>query len=74
MRQQGLSYHDISKLGGGIKKTVESTRNTKFSKLLSKASERLDIAMMHGTTTLEAKSGYGLSSNCLLYTSPSPRD
>ena len=63
MRQQGLSYHDISKLGGGIKKTVESTRNTKFSKLLSKASERLDIAMMHGTTTLEAKSGYGLSNN-----------
>ena len=63
MRQNGLSYHDISNLGGGIMKTVETTRNTEFTNLLSKANDRLDIATSYGTTTLEAKSGYGLSNN-----------
>jgi imidazolonepropionase len=60
LRQSGNSYSDIAKLGGGIKKTVKKTRTSSFSQLLSKANERLEIAIMHGTTTLEAKSGYGL--------------
>ena len=60
LRQSGNSYLDIAELGGGIKKTVESTRNSSFSQLLSKAMERLEIAIMYGTTSLEAKSGYGL--------------
>ncbi|MBK64062.1 MAG: imidazolonepropionase [Euryarchaeota archaeon] len=61
LRQSGNSYLDIAKLGGGIKKTVNSTRKSSFSELLSKAMERLEIAIMYGTTSLEAKSGYGLS-------------
>jgi len=60
LRQSGKSYLDIAKLGGGIKKTVERTRNSSFSELHSKAMGRLEIAIMHGTTSLEAKSGYGL--------------
>ncbi len=60
LRQLGNSYSDIAKLGGGIKKTVVSTRNSSFSELFSKGMERLEIAIMHGTTSLEAKSGYGL--------------
>jgi len=60
LRQSGNSYSDIAKLGGGIKKTVVSTRNSSFSDLFSKGMERLEIAIMHGTTSLEAKSGYGL--------------
>ena len=60
LRQAGNSYLDIAKLGGGIKKTVQSTRNSSFSELLSKATERLEIAITYGTTALEAKSGYGL--------------
>ena len=60
LRQSGKSYLDIANLGGGIKKTVEHTRNSSFSELFSKAIERLEIAIMYGTTSLEAKSGYGL--------------
>ena len=60
LRQAGKSYSDIANLGGGIKKTVKSTRDSNFSDLLSKANDRLDIAVVNGTTTLEAKSGYGL--------------
>jgi len=63
LRQQGKSYSEISKMGGGIRKTVEETRNSSFNELYSKSIERVEIAISNGTTTLEAKSGYGLNSS-----------
>jgi imidazolonepropionase len=60
LRQNGKSYADISKLGGGIKKTVNATREESFKSLIDNSLRRADIAISLGTTTLEAKSGYGL--------------
>ena len=73
LRQRGLTYSEISKLGGGISKTVESTRSCSIQELVDLGVQRASDALRLGTTTMEAKSGYGLST-CLLYTSPSPRD
>jgi imidazolonepropionase len=61
LRQNGKSYSDISKLGGGIKKTVNATRDESFKSLIDNSLRRADIAISLGTTTLEAKSGYGLN-------------
>ena len=61
LRQKGLSYSDIAKLGGGISKTVESTRNSTISDLVKIGLSRVGSALKLGTTTMEAKSGYGLS-------------
>jgi imidazolonepropionase len=56
----GLSYMDIKKKGGGISYTVKKTRQASFNDLYSQAMRRLDIMLSYGTTTCEAKSGYGL--------------
>ena len=61
LRQRGLTYSDISKLGGGISKTVESTRSCSIEKLVELGVQRASNALRLGTTTMEAKSGYGLS-------------
>ncbi len=61
MRQNGQTYQEISKFGGGISRTVESTRNSSKEQLITIGQERINQASMYGTTTLEAKSGYGLS-------------
>ena len=61
LRQKGLSYSEISKLGGGISKTVESTRNCSISELVNLGLRRVTMALKLGTTTMEAKSGYGLN-------------
>lgn len=61
MRQSGLSYQEISTKGGGISRTVKSTRDATKDQLISLGNERLSQASLNGTTTLEAKSGYGLS-------------
>ncbi len=61
LRQRGLTYSEISKLGGGISKTVESTRNCSIQKLVDLGVQRASNALRLGTTTMEAKSGYGLS-------------
>ncbi len=61
MRQNGLSYQDISIQGGGIHKTVEATRKTSKEELSSIGRMRIKQASMNGTTTMETKSGYGLS-------------
>ncbi|MBO0888169.1 imidazolonepropionase, partial [Candidatus Bathyarchaeota archaeon] len=60
LRQQGASYIEILKKGGGIMETVNKTRVASESELLSASQTRLDKAMEFGTTTLEIKSGYGL--------------
>jgi imidazolonepropionase len=50
------------KLDGGIRYTVSRTRQTSDAALLEQAQRDLDIMLAHGTTTLEAKTGYGLES------------
>jgi imidazolonepropionase len=58
---KGLSYIDIKKRGGGIFYTVEKTRKASATKLFDEARSRLDRMLLYGTTTCEAKSGYGLN-------------
>ena len=60
-RIQGLSYLEIAERGGGILSTVEATRKASFDELFSLGKKRLDRMLSKGVTTLEAKSGYGLS-------------
>ncbi|HOK71753.1 MAG TPA: imidazolonepropionase [Bacillota bacterium] len=60
MRLEGAEYLDILKAGGGILATLEATRKASFDELLELALKRLDVMLLHGTTTVEAKSGYGL--------------
>lgn len=68
-RLQGASYEDISRAGGGIRRTVSDTRAASERALLSGAVGRASTLMAEGVTTLEIKSGYGLSceheSRCL---------
>ncbi|MGB9628127.1 MAG: imidazolonepropionase [Thermodesulfobacteriota bacterium] len=61
MRIQGLSYLEIAERGGGILSTVEATRKASFEELFSLGKKRLDRMLSKGVTTIEAKSGYGLS-------------
>ena len=60
MKLKGLSYMDILKSGGGIFYTVEKTRKATKEQLVQQATKRLDKMLSYGTTTCEAKSGYGL--------------
>ena len=61
LKLKGYSYHDISEMGGGINYTVRLTRKASKERLFEEASERIESMLIHGTTTCEAKSGYGLS-------------
>jgi len=58
---EGASYLDILKQGGGILSTVRATRSASYDKLYKKALKSLDLMLLWGTTTVEAKSGYGLN-------------
>jgi len=60
MKLKGLSYMDILKEGGGIFYTVKKTRKATDDELLKQSKKRLDTMLSYGTTTCEAKSGYGL--------------
>jgi imidazolonepropionase len=60
MRLEGKSYLDILAAGGGILSTVTLTRQASLSKLLDETRPRLRDMLAHGTTTAEAKTGYGL--------------
>ena len=66
MKLQGMSYLEILKKGGGIFYTVEKTRKTTEEQLLLEAKKRLNNMLTHGTTTCEAKSGYGLTTEAEL--------
>jgi imidazolonepropionase len=59
-RLAGASYADIAASGGGIVKTVDATRLASEHDLLEGARKRLAEMLTFGTTTAEAKSGYGL--------------
>ena len=61
LRLQGASYEDIARAGGGIRSTVAATRAASEADLLRSACERADALMREGVTTLEVKSGYGLT-------------
>jgi len=63
MRISGKSYKDIAQSGGGIMKTVNSTRSAPQKQLVDSGVRRLETALISGTTSLEAKSGYGLDLN-----------
>ncbi|MBU7027580.1 MAG: imidazolonepropionase [Theionarchaea archaeon] len=60
MKIEGKSYMEIMEKGGGIYYTVEKTRRASKGKLKENAVKTLDRMLQFGTTTIEAKSGYGL--------------
>lgn len=60
MRARGAGYLEILAAGGGILSTVAATRAASDADLLAGARARLDEMLANGTTTAEAKSGYGL--------------
>ena len=60
MKLAGASYLEVHKKGGGIHYTVEKTREATREQLLSLLLSRLRRMLRHGTTLVEAKSGYGL--------------
>jgi imidazolonepropionase len=61
MRIAGRSYEEIALAGGGIRSTVRKLRKSSKEELVQLALSHLDAFISHGTTTIEAKSGYGLS-------------
>nr|MBN2277453.1 imidazolonepropionase [candidate division Zixibacteria bacterium] len=61
MRILGKSYMEIAAAGGGIRASVRDLRETGRAELVQKTAERLDALLSYGITTIEAKSGYGLS-------------
>ena len=61
MRLGGRSYEEIAAAGGGILSTVEAVRAADLPELGGACLKRLDTMLEWGTTTCEAKSGYGLS-------------
>jgi imidazolonepropionase len=61
LRLQGASYEAIARAGGGIASTVAATRAASDEHLFRSAARRARALMAEGVTTLEIKSGYGLS-------------
>ena len=61
MRAEGLTYQEIAARGGGILSTVRKTRAASEEELFEMALARVRWILEHGTTTIEAKSGYGLT-------------
>ena len=60
-RLQGVSYADIAAAGGGIASTVRATRAASEDELFVSARQRLLCLLRDGVTSIEIKSGYGLS-------------
>ena len=60
-RARGESYEQIAKRGGGIQTTVRATRAAREDDLFALAEKRANWFLQMGTTTVEAKSGYGLT-------------
>jgi imidazolonepropionase len=61
LRLEGMSYMDILAMGGGILSTVRATRQASLEELVSQSRQRARYAFSHGTTTMEVKTGYGLT-------------
>ncbi|MUK92045.1 imidazolonepropionase [Aliivibrio fischeri] len=60
-RLQGIPYEEIAKQGGGILSTVQATREASEDELYHLAVQRLEGLKRDGVTTIEIKSGYGLT-------------
>jgi imidazolonepropionase len=60
-RAQGATYQQIAARGGGIQSTVRTTREATLDELVSAGKRYADWFLRTGTTTVEAKSGYGLT-------------
>jgi imidazolonepropionase len=60
-RISGGSYEEIAEAGGGIRSSIDGVRKASKAALARKVSSALEDLARHGTTTVEAKSGYGLS-------------
>ena len=60
-RLKGASYEEIARAGGGIVSTVKATRAAGEEELLAQSRRRLRELLAEGVTTVEIKSGYGLS-------------
>ncbi|MFA4136565.1 MULTISPECIES: imidazolonepropionase [unclassified Brevibacillus] len=61
MRLNGATYMEIMNNGGGIHSTTAATRAATHEELFAQSKHRLDQFLLHGVTTVEAKSGYGLT-------------
>ena len=61
MRAKGLTYQEIAQKGGGIRATVRKTREATEDELVEAGKRYADWFLRGGTTTIEAKSGYGLT-------------
>ncbi len=61
MRAEGKSYQEIAAIGGGIRASVSQTRGATLDEIVKKSARYLRSALALGTTTMEVKSGYGLS-------------
>lgn len=60
-RISGATYQDLAARGGGIKSTVKATREATDAELRAATERHASWCLAHGTTTLESKTGYGLS-------------
>jgi len=60
-RAGGATYREIAARGGGIRSTVRATRNASLSDLIKASKRYSEWFLRGGTTTIEAKSGYGLT-------------
>lgn len=61
MRLQGATYMEIMNSGGGIHATTRATKAATHEELFNESYERLNKFLLHGVTTVEAKSGYGMN-------------
>ncbi|NML04887.1 imidazolonepropionase [Sphingomonas sp. G-3-2-10] len=61
LRLQGASYEEIARAGGGIVSTMKATREASEAELVAASLPRLDALLAEGVTTVEIKSGYGLT-------------
>ena len=61
MRALGMTYQEIAAAGGGIRQSVRQLRRSDLGSLTARAERYCRQFLEHGTTTIEAKSGYGLS-------------
>ena len=61
LRLAGASYGEIARAGGGIISTMQATRAASEADLVASALPRLDALLAEGVTTIEIKSGYGLT-------------
>lgn len=61
LRLKGATYEEIARAGGGILSTMRATRTATEEELVRQALPRLDALLAEGVTTVEVKSGYGLT-------------